>query len=378
MQKFDYRSRVSFAVCLTLPASFPRCALASQLIDSKFDQHNTFKSVVRAVFAINPTSDLQPQIRATPESSPALLSPSLNLLFLRPVRTPRLNSNYNRVSPVPKAPIDLCQAPLAKLRTANCPLSLPARHTQPYQLSLSSHTAFQTAIQTCQAAFALILQHQNETKKKWKWKYKTEKKAKEISIMSTYTITQPSALGRSGCMQKGLQNFYNQLPVARPNAMQSHQQVFHISFRFISFFLFFSFFLANILTLIMMRTSLSLRVWLCQVSLGKRFWCVLNWGVFSVPPFPRPPSSPAHQLRVPTWHFFCFSLIQQNYVLCPRRVVYDSCCPTPIIPIAQLQHERDMQYSTYDRDRLRERERKNCSTSEQRAPVMRSETMNET
>lgn len=33
----------------------------------------------------------------------------------------------------------------------------------------------------------------------------------------------------------------------------------------------------------------SLRVWLCQVSLGKRFWCVLNWGVFSVPPFPPSP-----------------------------------------------------------------------------------------
>lgn len=163
MLKFDYRSRVSFAVCLTLPASFPRCALASQLIDSKFDQHNTFKSVVRAVFAINPTSDLQPQIRATLEPSPALLC--LYLLFLRPVRTPRLNSNYNRVSPVPKAPIDLCQAPLAKLRAANCLLSLPPNHTQPYQLSLSSHTAFQTAIQTCQAAFALILQRQNETRK---------------------------------------------------------------------------------------------------------------------------------------------------------------------------------------------------------------------
>lgn len=76
-----------------------------------------------------------------------------------------------------------------------------------------------------------------------------------------------------------------------PGQMQckaiSRFSIFHfVSFHF---FLLFSFFLANILTLIMMRSSLSLRVWLYQVSLGKRLWCVLNWGVFSVPPFPPSP-----------------------------------------------------------------------------------------
>lgn len=82
-----------------------------------------------------------------------------------------------------------------------------------------------------------------------------------------------------------------------------------------------------------------------------------------------PPSTdPSKKNRRPSAHV-AFLLFLANLaklcsvpsvVSCTIRVAVTR--PTPIIPIAQLQRERDMQYSTYEGDRCRKRARKSAGS----------------